>query len=136
MYEATLWAGYLNSLETGNNTVFLTLLGFGVFGNDINWVGESIGKAIARVSHYGADIKIKIGYHNDTNKMNIYKQLQTIIDSMYGTEKTLEKKIQIAPETDFSNINCIDYALGNKDESYQNKYLKYKHKYLQLKKLL
>ena len=45
-YEATLCASILNSTRLGNNKVFLTLLGGGVFGNDQKWILDSIKRAM------------------------------------------------------------------------------------------
>jgi len=41
-YEATLCTAILNSLSSGDNRVFLTLLGGGAFGNETSWIMESI----------------------------------------------------------------------------------------------
>ena len=45
-YEATLHAAVLNLHQTGCNKVFLTLLGGGVFGNDIDWISVAISQAL------------------------------------------------------------------------------------------
>ena len=57
-YEATICAGILNFLKTGNNKVFLTLVGGGVFGNDISWIIDAIHRTLNLYSHYGLDIVI------------------------------------------------------------------------------
>ncbi|MFW6116748.1 MAG: hypothetical protein ACOC6F_03380, partial [bacterium] len=44
-YEATICAAILNSQSTGNNRVFLTLLGGGAFGNRTDWITDSIKRA-------------------------------------------------------------------------------------------
>jgi len=41
-YEATICAGILNYLKTGNNKIYLTLIGGGAFGNDIEWIINAI----------------------------------------------------------------------------------------------
>lgn len=41
-YEATLLAAQQNSIKTGNNRVFLTLLGGGAFGNKPTWIIDAI----------------------------------------------------------------------------------------------
>jgi hypothetical protein len=46
-YEATLCAAVVNTKNTGNNTVYLTLLGGGAFGNEEQWIGQAIRRAIA-----------------------------------------------------------------------------------------
>jgi hypothetical protein len=45
-YEATICAGMLNSLHTGNNSVFLTLIGGGVFENKTCWILDAIMRAL------------------------------------------------------------------------------------------
>lgn len=45
-YEAALCAAVINSRNTGNNRVFLTLLGGGVFGNPLNWILEALRRAL------------------------------------------------------------------------------------------
>ena len=57
-YEVTICAGILNFLKTGNNKVFLTLVGGGVFGNDISWIINAIHRALNLYSHHGLDIII------------------------------------------------------------------------------
>ncbi len=57
-YEATLCAALINASITGNNQVFLTLLGGGVFGNDIEWIVASIQRALNRYKHANLDVAI------------------------------------------------------------------------------
>lgn len=45
-YEATLLAGVINSLKTGNPRVLLTCLGGGVFGNELRWIADAIARAV------------------------------------------------------------------------------------------
>lgn len=45
-YEATLCTAIENSKQTGNNKVYLTLLGGGVFGNEIAWITGAIKRAL------------------------------------------------------------------------------------------
>jgi hypothetical protein len=45
-YEATLATAVLNSSHTGNNRLFLTLLGGGVFGNATDWITAAIRRAL------------------------------------------------------------------------------------------
>lgn len=55
-YEATFHAACLNSAQTGNRTLFLTLLGGGAFGND----PECIHAAIRRCFRNFADVGLEI----------------------------------------------------------------------------
>lgn len=57
-YEATICAGILNASQTGVNTVFLTLLGGGVFGNRDEWIIAAIERAVAKYRDYKLDIAI------------------------------------------------------------------------------
>lgn len=57
-YEATFCAAILNSLRTGNHTVFLTLLGGGAFGNEKNWIIHSMQRAIDLYDQCGLDVVI------------------------------------------------------------------------------
>jgi len=45
-YEATLCAGVINAAATGNNQIFLTLLGGGAFGNHEDWILKAITRAM------------------------------------------------------------------------------------------
>ncbi|MDD2390956.1 MAG: hypothetical protein PHP23_14660 [Desulfobacterales bacterium] len=57
-YEATLCAAILNSRRTGNNTVFLTLLGGGAFGNDTDWIIHAIKRAVELYNDKALDVAI------------------------------------------------------------------------------
>ena len=57
-YEATFFAALSNYNKTGNNKVFLTLVGGGVFGNKSQWIFDAIKKAIDKFSNTPLDIKI------------------------------------------------------------------------------
>lgn len=57
-YEATLCAAILNASRTGNNTVFLTLLGGGAFGNKTDWILAAMQRAIDLYREYGLDVAI------------------------------------------------------------------------------
>ena len=57
-YEATLCAAMLNSLKTGNNEVFLTLVGGGVFGNKIEWITDSIQRALSLCQNWDLAVAI------------------------------------------------------------------------------
>lgn len=57
-YEATLRAGSINARDTGNNTVFLTLIGGGVFGNPKTWILDAIERAVGVVGDADLDVAI------------------------------------------------------------------------------
>ncbi len=55
-YEATLWAAAINLQRGSSSTVLLTLVGGGVFGNDVGWIRSAMRRAIERVDGYGLDV--------------------------------------------------------------------------------
>lgn len=60
LYEATLWAAVLNAARTGCPDVFLTFVGGGVWGNELEWIAAAIGRAVARVSAAGAALRVHL----------------------------------------------------------------------------
>jgi len=61
-YEATLGAAILNYANTGNNRVYLTMLGGGAFGNARDWILSSISRAAETFADYPLDVKM-VSYH-------------------------------------------------------------------------
>lgn len=57
-YEATICTAILNWLSTGNNRVFLTLLGGGAFGNETNWITEGIKRALKLYEDWNIEVAI------------------------------------------------------------------------------
>lgn len=57
-YEATLLAGVANMQRGASNIVYLTLLGGGAFGNDFEWIGGAIRRALARCGNYELDVRL------------------------------------------------------------------------------
>lgn len=57
-YEATICSAILNFQKTGNNKVYLTLIGGGVFGNDKQWILEAIERALKLYEYADLDIFI------------------------------------------------------------------------------
>lgn len=57
-YEATMICGVLNARRTGNNIVFLTLLGGGAFGNANDWITDAIARAVGKFEFAGLDVRI------------------------------------------------------------------------------
>ena len=64
-YEATLYAGLINYKNTGCNKVFLTLVGGGAFGNEMNWIIDAIEKALIKFQNTPLDVKI-VSYGGST----------------------------------------------------------------------
>lgn len=57
-YLATMAAAIENLQTTGNNRVFLTLLGGGAFGNPLHWIVEAIENALSHYADQGLDIRL------------------------------------------------------------------------------
>ena len=57
-YEATICAAILNSRRSGNNRLFLTLLGGGAFGNETDWIVGGIRRALRLHKHADLDVAI------------------------------------------------------------------------------
>jgi len=57
-YEATLHAALLNYQRNGSAMVFLTLVGGGVFGNEMHWIIESLSKASRLFAHTPLNVRI------------------------------------------------------------------------------
>lgn len=56
-YEATLLAGVINAVRPGgSNSVYLTLLGGGAFGNRREWITDAIRRALDSVRGYALDV--------------------------------------------------------------------------------
>ena len=65
-YEATFCAGILNYLQNGNNTLYLTLIGGGAFGNKIEWITNAIHRSLNLYKHVGLDVAIvSYGHSNE-----------------------------------------------------------------------
>ena len=58
-YEATLWAAALNARRSGgSNTVLLTSLGGGAFGNDESWIEAGLVRALKLASELDLDVRL------------------------------------------------------------------------------
>ncbi|MBK8184427.1 MAG: hypothetical protein IPK63_16775 [Candidatus Competibacteraceae bacterium] len=57
-YEATLCAAILNAANTGNRSLFLTMLGGGAFGNASTWILSAIERALRLYPRCNLDIAI------------------------------------------------------------------------------
>ena len=57
-YEATLCAAIVNYDRTGNNRLYLTQLGGGAFGNEQDWIIDSMRRALKLHSGSGLDVAI------------------------------------------------------------------------------
>lgn len=57
-YEATICAGILNYINTGNNKLYLTLVGGGVFGNEVTWIVKALQRSLNLYENVGLDVAI------------------------------------------------------------------------------
>ena len=57
-YEATFYAALINYQKTGNNKLFLTLVGGGAFGNKMEWVTDAIRNSLEMFRNTPLDVKI------------------------------------------------------------------------------
>ncbi|MGD1918733.1 MAG: hypothetical protein ACFCAD_07485 [Pleurocapsa sp.] len=55
-YEATICTAILNAQASGNNQLFLTLLGGGAFGNETDWIIDSISRALQLYKDIDLDV--------------------------------------------------------------------------------
>jgi hypothetical protein len=83
-YEATIWAAVLNHLRGGTNTLFLTFVGGGVYGNDSLWIGRSIARALSIATKNGCGLNVMICHYGRINE-----QIREIIDCAYEQELQL-----------------------------------------------
>lgn len=73
-YEATICAAFLNYLKTGNNRVFLTLLGGGVFGNETDWIIDSIKRALKLYMDWNLDVAIISYRHSNPSVRQLVEE--------------------------------------------------------------
>ena len=64
-YEATFYTALKNYQSTGNNKLFLTLVGGGAFGNEFSWIFDAIEKALVKFKNTPLDVAIVSYQHSD-----------------------------------------------------------------------
>lgn len=57
-YEATLLAAVLNARRGASNTVLLTRLGGGAFGNEDEWIDNAMRRALNKVQTVDLDVRL------------------------------------------------------------------------------
>ena len=62
-----LWVGFLNYLNTGNNCVFLTFVGGGVFANKLSWILSAINRAVGISKRMRLPLKLHIVHFQKIN---------------------------------------------------------------------
>jgi hypothetical protein len=78
-YEATLHAALLNLDQTGNNKVYLTLVGGGAFNNRSEWIYDALKMVLERFSIYPLDVSI-VSYQD--SKPEILSLIEDILYSI------------------------------------------------------
>jgi hypothetical protein len=77
-YEATFCAAILNANKTGNNQLFLTLLGGGAFGNETPWIMKAISRALSLYQHVDLDVAIVSYGSSNRNIQTLIKQYESL----------------------------------------------------------
>ena len=57
-YEATFFAALINTAQTGNRSLFLTLIGDGAFRNETDWVLSAIHRSLELFRSHSLDVYI------------------------------------------------------------------------------
>jgi len=57
-YEATFYAALRNYDASNNNRLYLTLVGGGVFGNELSWILDAIRRSVLKFKHTPLDVRI------------------------------------------------------------------------------
>ena len=83
-YEASICAAIDNAAHTGNNRLYLTLLGGGVFGNPMEWILDSISRAISLYPDCGLDIAI---VSHRKSKSSVRRLTQTLTSLIHDRTK-------------------------------------------------
>jgi hypothetical protein len=73
-YEASFCAGILNYFQNGNNTLYLTLIGGGAFGNKTEWIINAIHRSLNLYKHTGLDVAIVSYGHSKEHIQELIKK--------------------------------------------------------------
>ena len=57
-YEATFWLALMNLKRTGSNSVYLTMLGGGAFGNPTDWILDAISVNLQKFEKAGLNVRM------------------------------------------------------------------------------
>ncbi|MCR4308006.1 MAG: hypothetical protein NUV80_05580 [Candidatus Berkelbacteria bacterium] len=78
-YEATICAAIENTSCTGNNRLYLTLLGGGAFGNKLDWILSAIYRAISLYRDCGLDVAIVSYGRSNPAVQQLVQKLSSLI---------------------------------------------------------
>lgn len=73
-YEATMYTGLLNYEKTGCKKVYLTMIGGGAFGNNEDWIVESMFKAIEKFKN--TPLEVKLVTYDESNQLFHHKKIE------------------------------------------------------------
>ena len=106
-YEATFCAARLNRAETGNDQLFLTLIGGGAFGNRFQWIADAVERATAIHLHSDLDVRIVSYGLSKPELLGLVDRLRPMLS---------------ASSVDISDIRCrADLDTGNHQLDFQEK---------------
>jgi len=102
-YEGTLLAAITNNKKK----VFLTLIGGGVFQNNISWIAESIAKNKNLIQAHGLEVTLVIYSYKDLSKysQNTQKELSILKNTLIDLVKSTDGDIMINGKS--ANIGAI-----------------------------
>jgi len=72
-YEATICAGILNYRRSGNNKVYLTLVGGGAFGNDMGWIINAINRSLKLYKNCALDVSVVSYRYSNPHVQNLIR---------------------------------------------------------------
>lgn len=78
-YEAIFCTARLNLIRTGKDTLFLTLIGGGVFRNDIHWILDAIERAVGIHRDSGLDVQIVSYGHSKPAVLGLVERLRPML---------------------------------------------------------
>lgn len=76
-YEATFYTAVQNLMESGSPKLFLTMVGGGVFGNELEWILAAIEKSLQKFSKVPLDVKIVSYGRSETGVMKLKEKFST-----------------------------------------------------------
>lgn len=82
-YESTFAAAILNFEKTGNNKVFLTLLGGGAFGNNSTWIFTAIYRTIRLYEHFPLEVSIVSYGRSDERVTSFIEEIEKAQHTIY-----------------------------------------------------
>ena len=83
-YEASYAAAATNKAQTGNNMLYLTLLGGGAFGNRMSWIADAICRAHERFLYQGLNVKIVSYGRSNPDVQNIIQRIHALKATQIG----------------------------------------------------